>query len=78
MAALAAIFVFLRGKKDSITVTVKPPLTLKGDVWEGTIYSKKVQNVQRSVLKQVGVIRVIRTETQKIVTQMRLSGWSEA
>ncbi|TCL53577.1 hypothetical protein EDC14_10791, partial [Hydrogenispora ethanolica] len=25
-----------------------------------------------------GVIRVIRTETQKIVTQMRLSGWSEA
>ena len=47
-------------------------------VWEGTIYSKKVQNVQWSVLKQVGVIRVIRTDTQKIVTQLRLSGWSEA
>jgi putative transposase len=42
------------------------------------IYSKKVQNVQWSVLKQVGVIRVIRTDTQKIVTQLRLSGWSEA
>jgi putative transposase len=29
-------------------------------------------------LKQVGVIKVIKTDTQKIVTQMRLSGWSEA
>lgn len=29
-------------------------------------------------MKQVGVIRVIRTDTQKIVTQLRLSGWSEA
>jgi putative transposase len=29
-------------------------------------------------LKQVGVIKVIQTDTQKIVTQMRLSGWSEA
>ena len=29
-------------------------------------------------MKQVGVMRVIRTDTQKIVTQLRLSGWSEA
>jgi putative transposase len=47
-------------------------------VWEGTIYSKKVQNVQWSVLKPIGVIRVIKTDTQKIVTQLRLLGWSEA
>jgi putative transposase len=29
-------------------------------------------------LKQIGVIKVIQTDTHKIVTQMRLSGWSEA